>query len=145
MTGLKLAATAATAIAVMVGPGAVAGEAASAPLAASAPFAASASCAGAIRWDKAARYRGRTATVRGRVAGTRYAFSSDGAPTFLNLGVDYPNSRRFTVVIWGRNRSNFETPERRYRGRVICVRGLVRAYRGLPQIHASSRSQIAFA
>lgn len=145
MTGLKLAATAATAIAIMVGPAAVAGDAASAPLAASAPFAASASCAGAIRWDKAARYIGRTATVRGRVAGTRYAFSSIGAPTFLNLGVDYPNSRRFTVVIWGRNRSNFGTPELRYRGRVICVRGLVRAYRGLPQIHASSLSQIAFA
>jgi len=139
VTGLKLTATAATAVAMMVGPGAVAGDAASAPLAASA------SCAGAISWDKASRYIGRTATVRGRVAGTRYASSSNGAPTFLNLGVDYPNSRRFTVVIWGRNRSNFATPERRYRGRVICVRGLVRAYRGLPQIHASSGSQIAFA
>ena len=139
MRGLKWAAAAATALVLLVGTGVGVGGAASAPLAASA------SCAGAISWDKASRYIGRTATVRGRVAGTRYASSSNGAPTFLNLGVDYPNPRRFTVVIWGRNRSNFGTPERTYRGRVICVRGLVRAYQGRPEIHASSRSQIAFA
>lgn len=145
MRGLKLATTAATALAMLAGLAAPAGDAASAPLAATASLAASASCAGAISWDKASRSMGRTATVRGKVAGTRYASSSNGAPTFLNLGVDYPNPRRFTVVIWGRNRSNFGTPERTYRGRVICVRGLVRAYRGRPEIHASSRSQIAFA
>jgi DNA/RNA endonuclease YhcR with UshA esterase domain len=85
---------------------------------------------------------GRVATIRGRVAGTRYASTSNGSPTFLNLGVDYPSSRRFTVVIWGRNRGRFGTPERRYRGRTICVRGRVETYRGIPEIEASSPSQI---
>jgi hypothetical protein len=79
------------------------------------------------------------------VAGTRYASWSNGSPTFLNLGVDYPSPRRFTVVIWGRNRARFGAPERRYRGRTICVRGFVSTYRGLPQIEATSPSQIAIA
>lgn len=86
---------------------------------------------------------GRVATVRGPVAGTRYASSSNGSPTFLNVGVDYPSARRFTVVIWGRNRSRFGAPERRYRGRRICVRGLVESYRGIPEIEARSPAQIA--
>jgi hypothetical protein len=71
-----------------------------------------------------------------------YASSSNGAPTFLNLGNNYPNMNRFTVVIWGRNRSSFGTPELRYRGRTICVRGRVSAYAGVPQIEATSPSQI---
>jgi hypothetical protein len=102
----------------------------------------SASCARAVGWQNARRMIGRVATIRGRVAGTRYASTSNGSPTFLNLGVDYPSTRRFTVVIWGRNRRRFGTPERRYRGRTICVRGLVETYRGIPEIEARSPGQI---
>ena len=101
-----------------------------------------ASCPGAIGWRRAAGAVGRTATIVGRVAGTRYAASSNGSPTFLNLGVDYPNPRRFTVVIWIENRSAFGRPESRYRGRTICVRGPVYRYAGLPQIAARVASQI---
>jgi hypothetical protein len=85
---------------------------------------------------------GRVATVQGRVAGTHYAPSSNGSPTFLNLGVDYPNPNRFTVLIWSENRAAFGTPEVRYRGRTICVRGLVANYQGVPEIVARSTSQI---
>ena len=123
--------------------GAAAGVAREATSAAEARSAAS--CAGAISWRNASAYVGRHATVKGPVAGTFYAASSNGSPTFLNLGVDHPNPRRFTVVIWIENRARFGAPERRYRGRTICVRGLVRSYQGLPQIHASFPSQIAVA
>jgi hypothetical protein len=82
------------------------------------------------------------ATIRGRVAGTRFASASNGSPTFLNLGVNYPNQRRFTVVIWIENRSAFGRPEVRYRRKNICVRGRVRSYRGFPEIEARSPSQI---
>jgi DNA/RNA endonuclease YhcR with UshA esterase domain len=102
----------------------------------------SVSCAGAVSWRNARSVIGRTATIRGRVAGTKYAASSNGSPTFLNLGVDYPSSRRVTVVIWGRNRARFGAPESRYRGRTICVRGYVDTYRGTPEIEARSPSQI---
>lgn len=88
---------------------------------------------------------GRTATIKGPVVGTKDAHYSNGTPTFLDLGRSYPSSSRFTVVIWGENRGSFGTPERRYYGRTICVRGLVGTYRGLPQIIARSPSQIALA
>jgi excisionase family DNA binding protein len=44
----------------------------------------------AISWQSARSAIGRVATIRGRVAGTRFASSSSGSPTFLNLGVKLP-------------------------------------------------------
>jgi hypothetical protein len=99
-------------------------------------------CSGAVTWQQARGMVGRTLTVRGRVAGTLYAATSSGSPTFLNVGVDYPSSRRLTVVIWGRNRSRFGAPESRYRSRTICVRGYIDTYRGVAEIEATSPSQI---
>jgi hypothetical protein len=79
------------------------------------------------------------------VAGAFYASSSSGSPTFLNLGADYPSPRRFTVVIWGRDRYRFRAPERRYARRTICVRGLIRSYDGIAEVFATSPSQVAVA
>lgn len=45
-------------------------------------------------------------------------------------------------VIWGRNRAGFGAPERRYRGKTLCVTGYVSEYRGVPQIQATSTGQI---
>jgi DNA/RNA endonuclease YhcR with UshA esterase domain len=86
---------------------------------------------------------GKIATISGRVVGTKYASSSFGSPTFLDIGAPYPNRGRFTVVIWLENRANFGSPENRYRGKSICIHGYVSSYRGTPQIEASSPSQIA--
>ncbi len=99
-------------------------------------------CRGATSWQRASTVVGRVATIQGRVAGTRYAASTSGSPTFLNVGVDYPNPNRLTVLIWGENRAAFGRPEVRYRGRSVCVRGLVQNYRGVPEIVARSTSQI---
>jgi hypothetical protein len=104
---------------------------------------ASLTCSGAVSWQKAAGLVGRVATIQGRVAGTRFAASSNGSPTFLNLGVDYPNPSRFTVLIWIENRGAFGRPEVRYRGHTICVHGLVSSYQGVPEIVARSVSQIS--
>jgi DNA/RNA endonuclease YhcR with UshA esterase domain len=104
-----------------------------------------ASCAGAVSWQSASRMIGRVATIKGRVVGTKYASSSNGSPTFLDVGAAYPSSRRFTVVIWIENRSAFGRPEARYRGHTICVRGRVTSYGGVAEIEASSPSQIAIA
>src|SRR5271169_5047290 len=59
---------------------------------------------------EAKEHFGDNATVCGEVVSTRYAASSKGQPTFLNLDKPYPN-QIFTVVIWGSNRSKFKTPE----------------------------------
>jgi hypothetical protein len=102
----------------------------------------SASCAGAVSWQRARANVGRVVTVKGRVVGALYASSSNGSPTFLDIGADYPSPRRLTVVIWIENRGRFTAPERRYRGHTICIRGLVDTYEGVAQIEARSPSQI---
>jgi DNA/RNA endonuclease YhcR with UshA esterase domain len=66
---------------------------------------------------------------------TRYVPSEKGGPTFLNIGVDYPNPSRFTVVVFGEDRDNFsEDPEDAYDGGRVCVTGLVEDYQGVTEM-----------
>jgi len=90
--------------------------------------------------SEAKEHFGETATVCGAVS-TRYADSSKGQPTFLNLEKPYQN-QIFTVVIWGSNRSKFKTPEEDYKDKKICVTGKITAYDGLPEIIADDPKQI---
>src|SRR5680860_278891 len=64
----------------------------------------------ALPWSEAMNHVGEHMTVEGPVMGTHYASSSNGQPTFLNIGRDYPDPDRFAVVIWGQDRGNFSTP-----------------------------------
>jgi hypothetical protein len=99
-------------------------------------------CHGAVSWQKAVSLEGSVATLVGRVASTKFASSSNGSPTFLDVGRAYPNPARLSIVIWIENRASFGRPEVKYRGRTICVRGLVSDYAGSPEIIARSPSQI---
>jgi hypothetical protein len=90
---------------------------------------------------EAKEHFGENATVCGEVASTKYADSSKGQPTFLNLDKPYPNPI-FTVVIWDNNRSKFGTPEDSYKGKKICVSGKITAYDGTPEIIADDPKQI---
>ena len=93
---------------------------------------------GTLTAGQAKEHVGESATVCGVVASARYAASSRGQPTFLNLDQAYPNTI-FTVVIWGNVRAAFsEPPEVAYREKRICVTGLISSYRGTPQIVAST-------
>jgi hypothetical protein len=83
--------------------------------------------------SEAKNHFGENATVCGEVVSTRYASSSKGQPTFLNIDKPYPN-QSFTVVIWGSNRSKFKTPEEDYKNKKICVTGKITAHGGLPEI-----------
>lgn len=91
--------------------------------------------------SEAKEHFGETATVCGEVVSTRYAESSKGQPTFLNLDKPYPN-QIFTAVIWGENRSKFGKPEDDYKGKQICVSGKITAYAGQPEIVATEPKQI---
>jgi DNA/RNA endonuclease YhcR with UshA esterase domain len=84
---------------------------------------------------------GETATVCGSVASTRYAASTKGEPTFLNLDKPYPNPI-FTVLIWGSNRHKFGEPEKEFNGKRICVTGKITDYRGVPETVADDPRQI---
>jgi len=85
---------------------------------------------------------GENTTVCGEVVSTRYAGSTKGQPTFLNLDRPYPN-QIFTIVIWGSNRSKFGRPETDYKEKRICVTGKIAEYRGVPEIVADHPGQIA--
>jgi DNA/RNA endonuclease YhcR with UshA esterase domain len=84
---------------------------------------------------------GEIATVCGDVVSTRYAASTKGQPTFLNLDKPYPN-QIFTVLIWGSNRRKFGTPEIDYKGKRVCATGKITEYRGTPEIIANDPQQL---
>ena len=91
--------------------------------------------------SEAKNHIGEQAMVCGTVVSTRYAESSRGKPTFLNFDQPYPD-QIFTVVIWGNDRSKFGSPETAYRGKAVCVTGLVHDYKGVPEIVAQEPSQM---
>ena len=97
----------------------------------------------AILWSEAINHIGERTTVYGPVIGATYASSSKGQPTFLNVGKNYPDPARFTVLIWGSDRSKFSpAPENQFKGRTIYVYGLIELYQGSAEIIVNSPSQI---
>jgi len=89
----------------------------------------------------AEKHIGEQATVCGNVASATFASSTRGQPTFLNLEKPYP-SQIFTVVIWGRNRSQFGNPETTYKSKNICVTGRIEDYKGVPEIEVREPGQM---
>lgn len=90
---------------------------------------------------EASDHAGQMAIVCGVVASAKYAQSTSGSPTFLNLDRPYPD-HIFTVLIWGTHRSAFGTPERAFEGKRVCVSGRIEMYKGRPEIVAKVPSQL---
>jgi len=100
-------------------------------------------CPGAVDWLTATRSVGSEVTTTGPVAGASYHPDVNGAPTFLNIGRDYPHPARLTVVIFGDSRGRFPTPpEEAYGSGDICVTGVVRDYEGIAEIVVTGPDQI---
>ena len=81
---------------------------------------------------------GQTLTVEGTVAGVTVLRTRT---TFLNFGAPYPN-QTFTAVIFRSAASGFPNPQQ-WEGRHVRVTGLVKLYRGRPEIVLNESSQIA--
>jgi endonuclease YncB( thermonuclease family) len=96
-------------------------------------------CAGAIDWQAARAGVGEAVRVRAPVVRAHYARTSNGRPTFVDLGRGYPDPGRLTVLIWGRSRANFPSaPEEMFPpGEPICVEGTVSTHRGVAQIQVA--------
>jgi hypothetical protein len=96
-------------------------------------------CNGSQSWQSARRNLGEPVRVRARVVRSYYAASTSGRPTFLDLGRAYPSRGRLTVLIWGRNRTNFpQPPEQMFRrGTLICAQGVVTSYRGVAELEVA--------
>lgn len=83
---------------------------------------------------------GEQATVCGKVASERTATSSRGEPTFINLDSAYPN-QIFTILVWGDDRRSVgELP---HVGSHLCATGMIKDYRGVPEIVVSSSGQLS--
>ncbi len=81
----------------------------------------------------ASQHIGERATVCGTVAGVKYAASTRGQPTFLNLDEPYPH-QIFTILIWGEDRGNFRYAPESLKGVAICVTGFIKSYHGVPEV-----------
>lgn len=96
---------------------------------------------GRIPAAEAKNHIGERATVCGNVVSTHYAARTKGSPTFLNLDEPYPR-QIFTILIWGSDRPKFGDPEAKYDNKRVCVTGLIKDYRGVPEVVAEQSSQI---
>jgi hypothetical protein len=96
--------------------------------------------AATLKPEEAAKHIGETGTVCGIVASAHFAARTKAQPTFLNLGQPYPNPI-FTAVIFGDDRTKFGEPER-LEGKRVCVNGMIRMYRGAPEIILHEPAQL---
>ncbi|MGB8478013.1 MAG: hypothetical protein WCE63_04125 [Acidobacteriaceae bacterium] len=83
---------------------------------------------------------GEQETVCGKVAGEKTAASSRGEPTFINLDSAYPN-QVFTILVWGDDRKNVGEMPRL--GSHVCASGVIRNYKGVPEIVVRSGEQLS--
>jgi hypothetical protein len=101
-----------------------------------------------ISWEEASEYIGQTRAIEGVIAGTYYARTSKGKPTFLNFHMPYEGY--LTCVIWGDDREKFITqfksaPEEYFLNKHVMVEGLIEEYpvgSGTPEIVLGEPSQI---
>ena len=89
----------------------------------------------------AAQHVGEVAKVCVVVASAKFANSSKGQPTYLNLDKPYPN-QIFTILIWGEYRAAFGAPEKDLDGKRVCATGKIALYRGKPEIIVHQPSEL---
>ncbi|QNN25001.1 DNA-binding protein [Planctomycetales bacterium ZRK34] len=96
-----------------------------------------------VGWEQAGEHVGEKVTVEGPVVATAYLQHVGGKPTFLNVGKPHPEPGRFTVVIWGKHRDNFDgAPEKTYADKKIRVTGVIKMHKNNPEIIVKSPDQI---
>jgi len=92
-----------------------------------------------VSWEDASLHDGSTVTVTGYVAGV----ANTGQAMFINIGNDYPNTDRFTVLVWSENFDNFPIDFLdEINGEKVAVTGEVEMYRGVPEIIISDPKSI---
>lgn len=90
-----------------------------------------------ISWRDAGRYYGQTRTVEGRIV----AAHNTGKVCFLNFDQNWKES--FTAVIFASDFNKFKySPETMYLKRTVRVTGLIKEYKGKPEIVVKSPKQI---
>ncbi|HIF15064.1 MAG TPA: DNA/RNA non-specific endonuclease, partial [Bacteroidetes bacterium] len=87
---------------------------------------------------------GQECKVCGTVVSTKYNKKGKGSPTYINLDKQFPN-HVFSITIWGDDRKNFSfEPEMELMNKAICVTGIIKTFKGIPQLTLNSESQMEF-
>ena len=103
-------------------------------------FAFTASAQKVISASDAAKHINEKVTICEKVFSSKLITPSN--MTFLDLGGFHPNEL-LAVVIKGEDRSKFkDAPDEYFKGRNICVTGIVIDYKGKPEIVVSDPGQI---
>jgi hypothetical protein len=88
---------------------------------------------GEIPAAEANGFVGKEGTVCGVVDGARFAENTEGQPTFLFMGGNFP-AHKFSARIWGRDRADFDPAPETLAGKTVCVTGEIRTANGRPEI-----------
>jgi hypothetical protein len=96
-----------------------------------------------IKIEDVKEHVGDSVKLMAKIYGGKYLESSQGTPTFLNVGAKYPDNP-LTLVIWSDVRKQFKgAPEDMYnQGYEEWITGRIELYRGKPEIVIHSPSQI---
>jgi hypothetical protein len=87
--------------------------------------------------DSAKYYEGSIITVCGKVTGTH---TGEGGVMMLNFGGAYPKNT-FTAVVFADDVPKFKIAEE-YEGKVLCVTGRIKIYRGKAEMVLKSLNQL---
>lgn len=97
---------------------------------------------GKISAIQAKDFIGKNTCVCGQVVSAKYNENGKANITYINLDKKYPD-QVFTVVIFGKDRSNFSyKPEEFLHKKTICVKGKIDTYKNSPQIIVAKEAQI---
>lgn len=98
----------------------------------------------AIPADMAVRFTGKAGTVCGKVAKARFAENSEGTPTFLYMGGNFPR-HTFTARIPGDARAKFKPAPEELEGKDVCVIGNIERDASRAEIVVNSPSNLKLA
>jgi DNA/RNA endonuclease YhcR with UshA esterase domain len=90
-----------------------------------------------VPWTEAQRFYGQNVTITGKIVNTY----NSGKACFLNFHPDYKNS--FTAVIFQSSFARFPpSPQDFYYGKEVQITGVVKEYKGKPEIILNDPAQI---
>ncbi len=98
----------------------------------------------AIPADMAPRFTGKSGTVCGKVGKARFAENSEGTPTFLYMGGNFPR-HTFTARIPGNARAKFNPAPEQLEGKDVCVIGNIERDATRAEIVVDSPSNLKLA
>lgn len=113
-------------------------------------------CKDPLDWSVAKHHIGEVVTVLGPLRASKSRPDLNGSPTWLDVGNVFPDHNRLNIVVWGKNLYNFDAQyldamywfhsafqERTYA--LICIKGTVAEYKGIPQIELKDLGQLRIA